>query len=47
MTDDQSIQLHAAEFPNITWALLKRGYAKAEVKKIMGENLLRVFQTIW
>ncbi|MBI3942874.1 MAG: membrane dipeptidase, partial [Chloroflexi bacterium] len=37
----------AAEFPNITRALLKRGYANADVKKIMGENLLRVFQTVW
>ncbi len=29
--------------PLITKALLKRGYSKADVKKILGENFLRVF----
>lgn len=31
------------KMPLITKALLKRGYSKADVKKILGENFLRVF----
>jgi membrane dipeptidase len=31
------------DFPKITEALLKRGYTKKEVRKILGENFLRVF----
>jgi membrane dipeptidase len=30
-------------FPNITYELLKRGYTEPEIRKILGENLLRVF----
>jgi membrane dipeptidase len=30
-------------FPLITKALLKRGYSKSDVRKILGENFLRVF----
>jgi membrane dipeptidase len=37
----------AADFPNLTHALLARGYAAADVKKILGENLLRVFREVW
>ncbi|MFO1497512.1 MAG: dipeptidase [Verrucomicrobiota bacterium] len=33
---------HVGKLPNITYELLKRGYADADVKKILGENLLRV-----
>jgi membrane dipeptidase len=29
--------------PNITYELLKRGYTEADIRKILGENLLRVF----
>src|ERR1051326_5458341 len=29
--------------PNITYELLKRGYSEQDIKKILGENLLRVF----
>ena len=29
--------------PNITYELLKRGYSEKDVRKILGENLLRVF----
>lgn len=32
------------KMPLITKALLKRGYSKADVKKILGENFLRVFE---
>ena len=37
----------AADFPNLTEALLDRGYSEADVKKIMGENFLRLFQEVW
>lgn len=29
--------------PNITYELLKRGYSEGDIRKILGENLLRVF----
>lgn len=32
------------DFPLITKALLERGYSKKEVRKILGENFLRVFK---
>ncbi|MDX2044766.1 MAG: dipeptidase [Acidobacteriota bacterium] len=31
-----------SKLPTITYELLKRGYSEAEVKKVLGENLLRV-----
>lgn len=37
----------AAEFPNITRALLARGYTEAHTRQIMGENFLRLFETVW
>ncbi len=33
-----------ADMPNITKALLERGYSKKEIKKILGENFLRIFK---
>lgn len=33
-------------FPNITYELLKRGHSEADVKKILGENFLRVFAEV-
>ena len=35
------------EFPNVTAGLLERGYAEADVRKILGENFLRVFAETW
>jgi membrane dipeptidase len=29
--------------PNVTYELLKRGYSETDIRKILGENLLRVF----
>ena len=29
--------------PNVTYELLKRGYSEKDIRKILGENLLRVF----
>ena len=37
----------AADFPNLTEALLDRGYSETDAKKIMGENFLRLFQEVW
>ena len=37
----------AADFPNLTQALLQRGYPEPDVKKIMGENFLRLFRKVW
>lgn len=34
------------DLPKITQALFSRGYSKSEVKKILGENLLRVFKKV-
>ena len=36
----------AGEYQNIAQALLQRGYAREDVAKIMGENLLRVFDEV-
>ncbi|HEX8098002.1 MAG TPA: dipeptidase [Pyrinomonadaceae bacterium] len=32
-----------SELPNITYELLRRGYSEQDVRKILGENFLRVF----
>jgi len=37
----------AADFPNLTGALSTRGYAESDIKKILGENILRVFRDVW
>lgn len=33
--------------PALTNHLLKRGFAEADIRKIYGENLLRIYETIW
>jgi membrane dipeptidase len=38
---------NAADFPNLTRALLGHGYSESDVKKIMGENWLRLFSEVW
>ncbi|MFH0992415.1 MAG: membrane dipeptidase [bacterium] len=35
-----------SKFPALTEALLKKGYSRDEVRKILGENFLRVFKTV-
>ncbi|MCD6318940.1 membrane dipeptidase [Candidatus Aerophobetes bacterium] len=35
------------EFPNITYGLLKKGHSGEDVRKIMGENLVRIFREVW
>ncbi len=32
---------------NLTAALLRRGFGEKDVRKIMGENLVRVFTNVW
>ncbi len=34
------------KFPALTYALLEHGYSHEEVKKILGENFLRVFKKV-
>lgn len=36
-----------ADVVEITYDLMNRGYSKTEIKKIMGENFLRVFRRVW
>ena len=38
---------NASDFPNITRGLLERSYTESDVKKIMGQNFLRLFQETW
>ena len=37
----------AADFPKLTLGLQERGYREQDVKKIMGENFLRLFGEVW
>lgn len=37
----------AADFPNLSAALLERGYDEQQVRKIMGENMIRLFSQVW
>jgi len=36
-----------SEFPNLTGAMISRGWNKKQIKKIMGENWLTVLTTVW
>ncbi|BFO11025.1 hypothetical protein GGER_35350 [Serratia rubidaea] len=35
------------EFPNLTEALLRHGFSEHQVRKIMGENWVRVLGEVW
>lgn len=37
----------AAEFPDLTARLLERGFGEADVRAVLGENWLRVFDAVW
>ena len=41
------LELNAVEdYPLITKALLERGYSKKDIKKILGRNFIRVFESV-
>lgn len=35
------------ELPNVTQGLLHRGWSPADVRKVLGENWLRVYEAVW
>jgi membrane dipeptidase len=35
------------ELPNVTQGLLNRGWNSADVRKVLGENWLRVYEKVW
>ena len=35
------------DLPNVTGGLLERGWQEADVRKVLGENLLRVYSASW
>lgn len=35
------------QLPNVTQGLLQRGWSASEVRKVLGENWLRVYQRVW
>lgn len=37
----------ATKYPRLTEGLLRRGHSEEEVRGILGENLLRVIETVW
>lgn len=36
-----------AKLPNVTRGLIQRGWSNAEIHKLLGENLLRVYERVW
>lgn len=36
-----------ADLPNLTLALVERGYSDGVIRKILGENYLRIFNQVW
>jgi membrane dipeptidase len=35
------------EYPNLTQEMLKQGWSEAKIRKILGENWLRVLTDVW
>jgi membrane dipeptidase len=46
LKNPQGIEV-AADFPNITKALVLRGYSQPEIRKILGESALHLFSEVW
>jgi microsomal dipeptidase-like Zn-dependent dipeptidase len=36
-----------AELPNVTQGLMQRGWSTADIRKVLGENWLRVYKQVW
>ena len=36
-----------SELPNVTRGLMERGWSAADIRKVLGENWLRVYQQVW
>lgn len=36
-----------SELPNVTQGLIERGWSPAEIRKMLGENWLRVYEKVW
>jgi membrane dipeptidase len=36
-----------SELPNVTRGLIERGWSTAEIRKVLGENWLRVYEKVW
>lgn len=46
-SDGYETMIHSpVELPKITEGLMRRGYSKKEIKKILGENFLRIFKEV-
>ena len=35
------------EFPNLTAAMLKRGWSESRIRKVIGENWVRLLREVW
>lgn len=36
-----------SDLPNVTQGLMERGWSNAEIRKVLGENWLRVYEQVW
>ena len=46
-SDGYETMIHSpVELPKITEGLMRRGYSKKEIKKILSENFLRIFKEV-
>jgi membrane dipeptidase len=36
-----------SELPNFVRGLIKRGWSTGEIRKVLGENWLRVYKQVW
>lgn len=36
-----------SQFPNVTRTLIQRGWSSSEIRKVLGENWLRVYKQVW
>jgi len=36
-----------SQLPNVTQSLIRRGWSTGEIRKVLGENWLRVYKQVW